>query len=71
MLSFSAQNKSRLKWSVFAHYLAFFLLAFKLSPEIIDRFDVFILELEELYIPKVHQLITFRGLLLSYIRFIL
>merc|ERR1719471_1842430 len=47
-----AQNKSRLKWSVFAHYLAFFLLAFKLSPEILDRFDVFILELEELYIPK-------------------
>merc|ERR1712115_590337 len=24
----------------------------KLSPEILDRFDVFILELEELYIPK-------------------
>ena len=52
---FSAQNKSRLKWSVFAHYLAFFLLAFKLSPEILDRFDVFILELEELYIPKVRK----------------
>ena len=53
LLPCSAQNKSRLKWSVFAHYVAFALLAFKLSPEILDRFGVFVLELEELYIPKV------------------
>ena len=49
---FSAQNKSRLKWSVFAHYPAFLILAFKISPKILDRFDVFSLEFEELYIPK-------------------
>ncbi|XP_015792929.1 protein jagunal [Tetranychus urticae] len=48
----SVINKSRLKWSITMHYLLFGLMVAKLTDDILDRFDVFILELQQLYIPK-------------------
>ncbi|XP_073984922.1 jagunal [Rhodnius prolixus] len=48
----SAQNKSRLKYCIFFHYLLFFAMLAKLSADILDRLDIFILEIEELQIPK-------------------
>jgi len=49
----SALSKSRLKICFFFHFLLFFLLLAKLSADIFDRLDIFILEIEELEIPKV------------------
>ena len=49
---FSAQNKNRLKWAIFVHYLLLFLMLLKLTPEVLDRLDVFVLEVEELFIPS-------------------
>lgn len=51
--SISALSKSRLKVCLFFHILLFFLLLAKLSADIFDRLDIFILEIEELEIPKV------------------
>merc|ERR1712116_55407 len=48
----SALSKSRLKICFFFHFLLFFLLLAKLSADIFDRLDIFILEIEELEIPK-------------------
>ncbi|CAG9828355.1 unnamed protein product [Diabrotica balteata] len=48
----SALNKSRLKYCIFFHYLLFFVMLAKLSADILDRLDIFILEIEELDIPK-------------------
>ncbi|CAG2122829.1 unnamed protein product, partial [Medioppia subpectinata] len=48
----SALNKSRLKFCIFFHYLLFVVMMCKLSDDILDRLDIFILELQELYIPK-------------------
>ncbi|KAL1138464.1 hypothetical protein AAG570_008527 [Ranatra chinensis] len=48
----SAQNKSRLKYCIFFHYLLFFAMLAKLSSDILDRLDIFVLEIEELQIPK-------------------
>ncbi|KAJ8980598.1 hypothetical protein NQ317_018726 [Molorchus minor] len=48
----SAQNKSRLKYCIFFHYLLFFAMLAKLSADILDKLDIFILEIEELSIPK-------------------
>jgi len=48
----SALFKSRLKLCIYAHYLLFLVLLVKLFEDILDRLDIFILELEELYIPK-------------------
>ncbi|XP_055374030.1 protein jagunal [Condylostylus longicornis] len=48
----SVLNKSRLKWCIFFHALLFFVMLAKLSADILDRLDIFILELEELEIPK-------------------
>ncbi|KAI9560988.1 protein jagunal isoform X2 [Daphnia magna] len=48
----SAQSKSRLKACLFFHILLFFLMLAKLSADIFDRLDIFILEIEELEIPK-------------------
>lgn len=50
---FSALNKSRLKYCIFFHYLLFFAMLGKLSSDILDRLDIFILEIEELRIPQV------------------
>ncbi|XP_017769778.1 PREDICTED: protein jagunal [Nicrophorus vespilloides] len=48
----SALNKSRLKHCIFFHYLLFFVMLAKLSADILDKFDIFILEIEELRIPQ-------------------
>lgn len=55
---FSAQNKSRLKYCIFFHYLLFFAMLAKLSADILDRLDIFILEIEELQVPKVRKLLV-------------
>jgi len=47
-----AQNKERLKWSIFIHYILLFLMLTKLTPEVLDKLDVFVLEVEELFVPK-------------------
>lgn len=51
---FSALNKSRLKYCIFFHYLLFFAMLAKLSADILDRLDIFILEIEELQVPEVY-----------------
>lgn len=48
----SVLNKSRLKYCIFFHALLFFVMMAKLSADILDRLDVFILEIEELEIPQ-------------------
>lgn len=48
----SALNKSRLKFCIFFHYLLFFVMLGKLSADILDKLDIFILEIEELRVPK-------------------
>lgn len=47
----SALNKSRLKYCIFFHYLLFFAMLAKLTSDILDRLDIFILEIEELQVP--------------------
>lgn len=47
----SAINKSRLKYCIFFHYLLFFAMLAKLCSDILDRLDIFILEIEELQVP--------------------
>ncbi|XP_046747405.1 protein jagunal [Diprion similis] len=49
---FSAMNKSRLKYCIFFHYLLFFVMLAKLSADILDHLDIFVLEIEELQIPQ-------------------
>lgn len=34
------------------HYILFFVMLVKLFPDILDRLDIFFLEIEELYVPK-------------------
>jgi len=46
------QNKYRLKWTIFMHYTLVFCMISKLMPDILDKVDVFILEVEELFVPK-------------------
>ncbi|KAF5285271.1 hypothetical protein FQR65_LT13285 [Abscondita terminalis] len=67
----SALNKSRLKYCIFFHYLLFFGMLAKLSADILDRLDIFILEIEELSIPQplwweyvwcISLLVSFLGL---------
>jgi len=45
-----SQNKSRLKSSIIIHCLLFVVMVLKLLPEILDKLDIFILEIEELLI---------------------
>ena len=45
------QDKYRLKWAIFSHYLLLFVMLLKLTPEVLDRLDVFVLEVEELFVP--------------------
>ena len=47
--------KSGLKTCIFFHLLLFFVMLLKLSPVILDKLDVFVLEIEELEIPKVSR----------------
>jgi hypothetical protein len=53
----SSVNKNRLKSCIFFHYVLFFVMLAKLSADILDRLDIFILEIEELHVPKVIKLI--------------
>jgi len=46
-----ALNKGRLRKCVFAHLLLALLMVVKLVPDILDRLDIFILEIEELEVP--------------------
>lgn len=48
----SSLYKSRFRFCVFSHFVLFLVLMSKLLEDILDRLDIFILELEELYIPK-------------------
>ncbi|VVC99549.1 protein jagunal [Leptidea sinapis] len=48
----SALNKSRLKYCVFFHHVLFLFMLAKLSADILDKLDIFILEIEELQIPQ-------------------
>lgn len=48
----SALNKSRLKYCVFFHHMLFLVMLAKLSADILDKLDIFILEIEELQIPQ-------------------
>ncbi|KAG5668411.1 hypothetical protein PVAND_016351 [Polypedilum vanderplanki] len=48
----SALNKSRLKFCIFCHCALFLVMLSKLSADILDRLDIFILEIEELRVPK-------------------
>ncbi|XP_076060201.1 jagunal isoform X2 [Oratosquilla oratoria] len=47
-----ALNKSRLRKCVFAHLLLALLMLIKLTPDFLDRLDIFILEIEELEVPQ-------------------
>ena len=62
---FSEVNKNRLKWAISVHFYLLFLMLTKLSPDILDRLDIFVLELEELFVPKV-RLLYDRRILLVY-----
>jgi len=48
----SSKNKTSLKRCIVFHFLLFVLMALKLLPEILDKLDIFVLEIEELLIPK-------------------
>jgi len=65
----SAQNKSRLKYCIFFHYLLFFVMLAKLSADILDRLDIFVLDIEELEVPKplLWEYIWCISLLLSFL----
>lgn len=49
---FSALYKSRLRSCIFLHVVLFLVMLAKLSEDILDRMDIFVLELQELFIPK-------------------
>ena len=49
----SSKNKTTLKRCIGFHFLLFVIMALKLLPEILDKLDIFVLEIEELLIPKV------------------
>lgn len=47
----SALNKGRLRKCVFAHLLLALVMGVKLVPDLLDRMDIFIMEVEELEVP--------------------
>jgi len=47
-----SKNKTTLKRCIGFHFLLFVIMALKLLPEILDKLDIFVLEVEELLIPK-------------------
>ncbi|XP_050354887.1 protein jagunal isoform X2 [Nymphalis io] len=65
----SALNKSRLKYCVFFHHVLFLTMMAKLAADILDKLDIFILEIEELQIPQPlwWEYIWCLSLLLSYL----
>ncbi|XP_037080404.1 protein jagunal-like [Pollicipes pollicipes] len=48
----SVQAKTRLKFCLFLHLLLFIVMLIKMSPDILDKLNIFILEIEELEIPQ-------------------
>jgi len=52
--SISADAKYYLKFTFYLHFLLNALVILKLSEDVLDRMDIFILELQELEIPKPH-----------------
>ena len=53
---FSAKTKGRLSLTQWVHLFVALVLTAKLSPAILDYFDIFVLALEEQNIPKVRIL---------------
>lgn len=51
-LPFSADAKYYLKLTFYLHFILYIIVLLKLSEDILDRADIFILELQELEIPK-------------------
>ncbi|MCL4138497.1 UNVERIFIED_CONTAM: hypothetical protein GTU68_020583, partial [Idotea baltica] len=51
-VSFIALNKGRLRKCIFSHLLLGLLMIAKLVPDILDRLDIFVLEIEELEVPQ-------------------
>jgi len=51
----SAVNKYRLKLCIFTHFLLFLLMCVKLAQDVLDYMDIFIMEIEQLEIPKPHR----------------
>lgn len=49
---YSLLNKSRLKYCIFFHALLSFVMLAKLTSDILDRLDIFVLEIEELEVPE-------------------
>jgi len=47
----SALNKSRLRKCIFSHLLLALVMLLKLLPDLLDKLDIFILEIEELEVP--------------------
>jgi len=47
-----AETKSKLKWTTFFHLTLGALMLAKLLPEILDKLDIFVMEVEELFLPK-------------------
>jgi hypothetical protein len=49
----SAKNKSHLKWNIFFHSLLSIIMALKLLlPEVLDKLDIFVFQIEKPLIPK-------------------
>jgi len=48
----SLLNKSRLRYCIFFHYLLVIFMLVKLFPDFLDKANIFVLEIEELYVPK-------------------
>merc|ERR1712038_754447 len=47
-----ARTKYRLRCFIFGHFLLGIVMLLKLVPEILDMLDIFVLEIEELFLPK-------------------
>lgn len=67
----NAKNKSRLKTSIILHCLLGVLMALKLLPEVLDKFDIFVLEIEELFLPtpKLWEWIWMSSVIPTYLGF--
>ncbi|XP_066954706.1 protein jagunal isoform X1 [Macrobrachium rosenbergii] len=68
-LSEVALNKGRLRKCVFAHLLLALLMVVKMVPHILDRLDIFVLEIEELEVPEplVWEYVWLGGSLASFL----
>ena len=55
IIFFSVKYKSRLKWCFVFQILLFVVMLAKLTSDILDKLDIFVLEIEELEIPTVSR----------------